>query len=114
MALHEIDFIEHVDPQAPIEVKAGETRDIEMHDGSHIRLKKLAEDYDPTDRHNAVMTIERARREQLFLTGLLYLDKTRRPFVEQLNLVEEPLAHLPAERLRPGKQALDEIMNSLM
>jgi len=114
LALHEIDFIEHVDPQAPIEVKAGETREIEMHDGSRIRLKKLAEDYDPTDRALAVNTIERARREQLFLTGLLYLDKTRRPFVEQLNLIDEPLASISPERLRPGKNVLDEVMNGLM
>ncbi|HYF50365.1 MAG TPA: 2-oxoacid:ferredoxin oxidoreductase subunit beta [Planctomycetota bacterium] len=113
MALHEIDFIEHVDPQAPVEVKPGETREIEMHDGSRVRLKKLAEDYDPTSRELAVSTIERARRDQLFLTGLLYLDKTRRPFVEQLNLIEEPLATLPQERIRPAKNVLDEIMNTL-
>ncbi len=113
MALHEIDFIENYEPQAPVEIPAGELREIEMYDGSKIRLKKLAEDYDPTDRTNAVMTIERARREQLFLTGLLYMDKTRRPFVEQCNVVDEPLATLPADRTRPPKPVLDEIMNSL-
>ncbi len=113
LALHEIDFIEHVEPLAPVDIASGETRDIELYDGSHVRLKKLGEDYDPTSRKNAVMTIERSRSEQLFLTGLLYLDKTRRPFHEQCNVIDEPLATLPAERVRPGKKVLDEIMASL-
>jgi hypothetical protein len=30
-----------------------------------------------------------------------------------LNLAAEPLASLPLERVRPSKQALDEIMESL-
>ena len=62
---------------------------------------------------NAIETLERARRDSLFLTGLLYLDKTRRPFVEQCNMVDEPLATLSQERTRPPKKALDEIMASL-
>jgi 2-oxoglutarate ferredoxin oxidoreductase subunit beta len=113
MALHDIDFIEHVEPQPPVDVAPGETRAIELYDGSVIRLKKLAEDYDPTDRAHAVATIERSHREQLFLTGLLYLDKSRREYTETCNLTEEPLATLPSERVRPGKAALDEMMNSL-
>ncbi|HLX62925.1 MAG TPA: 2-oxoacid:ferredoxin oxidoreductase subunit beta [Planctomycetota bacterium] len=113
MALHDIDFIEHVEPQPPVDVAPGETRAIELYDGSFIRLKKLAEDYDPTDRAHAIATIERGRAEHLFLTGLLYLDKTRRPYAETCNLVDEPLNTLPAEQTRPGKAALDEIMNSL-
>jgi len=113
LALHEIDFIEHVEPQMPVEIVPGETRAIELHDGSVVRLQKLAEDYDPTDRANAVATIERGRREHLFLTGLLYLDKTRRSYVEQCNLVDSPLFNLPLERTRPTRQALDEMMSQL-
>ncbi len=113
MALHDIDFIEHVEPMAPIDVKPGETREIEMHDGSFIRLKKIAEDYDPTDRIHAVATIERARQEKLFLTGLLYLDGSRRSFTDTLNLVDEPLNTLPSERVRPPQSALDEMMQAL-
>lgn len=113
MALHDIDFIEHVEPSTPVDIQPGETRDIELHDGSHIRLRKLAEDYDPTNRASALASIERARNEHLFLTGLLYLDRTRRPFADTLNLVDDALNTLPPERVRPSKSALDEIMNSL-
>jgi 2-oxoglutarate ferredoxin oxidoreductase subunit beta len=113
MALHDIDFIEHVEPTTPVDVAPGETRAIELHDGSVIRLKKLAEDYDPTDRAHAIATLERARREQLFLTGLLYLDNTKRMYLDTLNLVAEPLTTLPQETVRPGKAALDEMMSAL-
>ena len=37
----------------------------------------------------------------------------RDDFLTQLNVVDEPLASLPLERVRPGKEALDEIMESL-
>jgi 2-oxoglutarate/2-oxoacid ferredoxin oxidoreductase subunit beta len=113
LALHDIDFIEHVEPQAPVDIPAGEMRDIELYDGSHIRLKKLGEDYDPTNRMSAVTTIEKSRSEQLFLTGLLYLDKTRRPFDQQLNTVDQPLHSLTPEQVRPPKKVLEEIMASL-
>jgi 2-oxoglutarate ferredoxin oxidoreductase subunit beta len=110
--LHEIDFIEHYEPLPPMDIPAGGVREIETYDGSRVRLKKLGDDYDPTDRANAILTVEKARREQLFLTGLLYLDKTRRPFTEQCNLIDEPLATLPESRTRPAKPVLDEIMNT--
>ena len=113
LALHDIDFIEQYEPQAPVDIPAGEAREITMYDGSKVRLKKLGDDYDPTDRRNAIETLEKSRRESLFLTGLLYLDKTRRPFVEQCNLIDEPLATLSSDRVRPPKKVLDEIMASL-
>ena len=34
-------------------------------------------------------------------------------FVTLLDLVDEPLATLPLEKVRPGKDALDEVMDSL-
>lgn len=113
MALHDIDFSEHVEPEKPVDIVPGETRRIELQDGSTITLKKVTEDYDPTDRAHAVATIERARRESLFLTGLLYLDKSRRSFTDTCNMVDDPLATIAPERVRPGKPALDEIMHSL-
>ncbi len=40
---------------------------------------------------------------------------TKRPnFLEQLDLVDEPLATLPEAKVRPPKQALDEVMQGLM
>ena len=113
LALHDIDFIESYEPQAPLDIAAGQTHNIQLYDGSTIRLKKLGEDYDPTNRENAIVTIEKSRRDQLFLTGLLYMDKSRRSFDEQCNMIDEPLNCLSQEQTRPTKKVLEEIMASL-
>jgi 2-oxoglutarate ferredoxin oxidoreductase subunit beta len=112
MGLHEIDFIPYFEPQPPVEIRDGTVVEIALPDGSEIRIKKVDKSYDPTDRRIAMETIERARADHLFLTGLLYIDTSRRSFIEQCNLVEEPLALLPVERVRPPKSALVEIMSS--
>jgi 2-oxoglutarate/2-oxoacid ferredoxin oxidoreductase subunit beta len=47
-----------------------------------------------------------------FATGLLYLEPDKQDFIELLGVVDEPLARLDESRTRPGKAALDEIMES--
>jgi 2-oxoglutarate ferredoxin oxidoreductase subunit beta len=84
-----------------------------MPDGSHIYLKKLAEDYDPTSRERALATIHEARAERKLITGLLYAEPNLRPFEEELGLVDVPLATLPLERVRPPKSVLDAVMEQL-
>ena len=84
-----------------------------MHDGSRLTLKKLGRDYDPTDKVAALTALSQANSRGEVLTGVLYIDTERPNFLEILNLVEEPLATLPVERVRPPKQVLDEIMEEL-
>jgi 2-oxoglutarate ferredoxin oxidoreductase subunit beta len=84
-----------------------------MHDGSKLYLKKLAEDYDPTDKLNAIGVIHEAARRGEFATGILYIEPDKDDFITLLNLVDEPLATLPLERVRPPREALDEVMESL-
>jgi 2-oxoglutarate ferredoxin oxidoreductase subunit beta len=84
-----------------------------MHDGSKLYLKKMAEDYDPTDKLNAVRTIHDTARRGEFATGILYIEPDKPDFLELLNVVDEPLATLPAERVRPGREVLTEIMDGL-
>jgi 2-oxoglutarate ferredoxin oxidoreductase subunit beta len=55
---------------------------------------------------------ESARRGE-YATGLLYVEPDKDDFCGLLNLVDEPLAFLPPEKVRPSRQALDEIMESL-
>lgn len=84
-----------------------------MHDGSWIVLKKLSGDYDPTDRNLAYKTLDEARREQKFLTGLFYIDETQPDMCELLDMVDTPLSQLPESKLRPDREELDKIMASL-
>ena len=84
-----------------------------LHDGSQLLLKNVGEDYDPTDKLAAMrILLETARRGE-YATGLIYVEPGKDDFCTQLNTVDEPLAFLPQERIRPPKAALDELMESL-
>jgi 2-oxoglutarate ferredoxin oxidoreductase subunit beta len=110
--LHELDFVPFFQ-DISVEIPEGEVREVILHDGSKLRLKKLGRDYDPTDKLNALRTLYEAGKQEHVVTGILYLDTSRPHFVDLLNLVEEPLATLPQERVRPPRGALDAIMEEL-
>ena len=110
--LGEVSFVPYFD-DITVEYEPGTTTAVEMHDGSRLYLKKVAQDYDPTDKRNAVRLIQDTASRGEFATGILYIEPAKRDFVTLLNLVDEPLATLPLERVRPGREVLDEIMDSL-
>jgi len=110
--LHELGFVPGFEEIA-IEYGEGEVREVELHDGSRLVLKKLHKDYDPTDKLTAIQTIHEAQRKGHVLTGILYVDPARPTFVEMLNLADEPLATLPESKTRPSREALEEIMEEL-
>lgn len=111
-ALHELDFVPFFEDIA-VEIPEGEVTDVELHDGSRLRIRKLERDYNPTDRLAALAALEESAAKGEVLTGLLYLNTTNPTFIELLNLVEEPLATLPESRVRPSRAALDEVMEEL-
>jgi len=87
---------------------------VAMHDGSKIVLKKLDPDYDPTDKLNAFRTLEEARQNQQFITGLIYVNEHERPDLhELLHFTDTPLAYLSDEQLRPSREALEKVLASL-
>jgi 2-oxoglutarate ferredoxin oxidoreductase subunit beta len=102
----------YVAPQEEIRVdyEAGKVQLVEMHDGSLIQLHKLEEDYDPTNRIDALRLLDHARANREFVTGLLFVDRSRPGFIEYEKLSNRPLARLPNNRLRPPREALDEVM----
>ncbi|MBI1798868.1 MAG: 2-oxoacid:ferredoxin oxidoreductase subunit beta [Candidatus Eisenbacteria bacterium] len=110
--LHEIDFVPYYE-DITVDYAPGTTREVTMPDGSHLFLKKLAEDYDPTSREAALTAIHESRREQKFATGLLYIESSKNPFEDELRLTAAPLAALPLERVRPPRAVLDGIMEQL-
>ncbi len=111
--ISEIGFVPHFQ-EIDVEYDPGTTIDVRMHDGSHMRLKKLHENFDPTDPVNAVSTLITAHRNNEVLTGVFYINTEKPSFTDILNLVDEPLATLPDARVRPGKAALDDAMQRLM
>jgi len=84
-----------------------------MHDGSHLRIRKLDRDFDPTDRFKALMALEESESKGEVLTGVLYLNTSKPTFLELLNLTDEPVATLPESMVRPSKAVLDTVMEEL-
>ena len=111
-AINEVGFVPHFE-DISIEYDPGSTFEVTMHDGSHLRLRKLHEDYDPTSRTTAVKALMEAHERGEVLTGVFYVDTHKPSFTDLLNLVDEPLATLPEHRTRPPKQVLQEIMSRL-
>jgi 2-oxoglutarate ferredoxin oxidoreductase subunit beta len=111
-AITEVGFVPHFEDIA-VDYDPGSTYDVTMHDGSHLRLRKLREDYNPSDRVAAVKALMEAHERGEVLTGVFYLDTQKPSFTDLLNLVDDPLASLPQERTRPSKQVLADIMARL-
>ena len=112
-ALHDIRYVMPVE-EIMVDYEEGEVKDVTMHDGSLIQLKKLGKDYDPTDKYAAMRLLEEARDNQQFITGLIYINEARPNLVEQQRLVDTPLAYLPPGQLRPPREALDKINASFL
>jgi len=110
--LQELSFVPAFEEIA-IEYDPGTTVDVTMHDGSHLRLRKLEEGYDASDRIKAVGRLMEAGRRGEVLTGVLYVDPKAPTLLDQLALVDAPLATLPDEVVRPARAVLDEINAAL-
>ncbi len=110
--INEIGFVASFD-DIEVDYDSGGFYDVEMHDGSQLRLRKLLADYDPTDKANAVRTLMEAHDKDEILTGIFYIDTKKPTFIDHLNVVDEPLATLPESLTRPPKSALDSLMANL-
>ncbi|MGI9366504.1 MAG: 2-oxoacid:ferredoxin oxidoreductase subunit beta [Rhizobiaceae bacterium] len=92
---------------------AGTSQAVTLHDGSVIHLHKASEDYHTDDRNAALMTIEQAKENQKFLTGLLYLDSNSQDLNQTLDLATRPLNDLGKNELCPGSRVLNSINEGL-
>ncbi len=104
--LHDITWVPKRE-EIQIELEPGEALDVDMHDGSQIRFRKLAHDYDPTDRMSALKLLEDSRNRGVLITGLVYINEETPPLDETENLVDLPLTQLSDDALRPSKETLD-------
>jgi len=111
-AITEASFVPHFEDIA-VEYDPGTTYDVRLHDGSHLRLRKLHEDFDPTNRISAVNALMEAHARGEVLTGVFYVDTKKPSFTELLHLVDEPLGTLPEAVTRPGREVLEQVMDSL-
>jgi 2-oxoglutarate ferredoxin oxidoreductase subunit beta len=111
--LHEVDFVPSFE-NISVDYDPGTTFQVTMHDGSHLRLRKLEEDYDPTSRSQAMARVMEANAKGEVLTGVFYINSKAPSFTDMLNISDQPLATLPESVVRPSREVLAQCMEELM
>ena len=110
--LHELNFVPHF-KEIDVEYDEGTALNVTMHDGSTLLLRKLEDDYDPTNKTEAIKRVMQSHEAGEVLTGVLYLNTTAPNFLDMINMTDQPLATLPESATRPSREALEECMEEL-
>src|SRR3712207_5871951 len=83
--LGEVSFVPFFE-DISVEYEPGTTTEVRMHDGSRLYLKKVAADYDPTNKQQALRLIQETAHRGEFATGILYLEPEKLDFLSLLNV----------------------------
>ena len=107
-AVNRLDFFEGR-AEIVTDYKPGTVQDVEQHDGSVIRLHKIADGYDPTNKVSAMNYLATHHEKGEVVTGLLYLDPNPKDMHQFLRTVDLPLNRLGVKEICPGSKALETI-----
>ena len=111
-AVNRIDVIE-TKQEIVIDFAEGEVVNVEQHDGTVIRLRKLKSDYDATNRIAAMNYVQQHHAKGEVVTGLLYVDTEAGDMHEHINTTDTAFNKLTSKQLCPGTSVLDRINASL-
>jgi 2-oxoglutarate ferredoxin oxidoreductase subunit beta len=111
-AVNRVDFIESR-AEITTDYAPGTLQEVAQHDGSLLRLRKLDDSYDPSNKGDALARVQQAESAGEVLTGLLYVEPMPKDLHANLNTIDAPLNTLEAEDLCPGQGALDKLNASL-
>ncbi len=109
---------EHIETTSPkdfvpekkeIKTKYATGTDVRMHDGTYIRLEKLAPNRNPYNRMEAMNALQNSRNKGEILTGLLYVHPESSDLHQTIDTSEKPLNSLKEDKLCPGAMALADI-----
>jgi 2-oxoglutarate ferredoxin oxidoreductase subunit beta len=111
-AVNRLDFMP---PRAPItaDYAEGSVREVVLHDGGTVRLRKLDASYDASDKSAAMNYLESRRARGEVVTGLLYIDPDSHDLHAALQTAGGPLNALGDADLVPGSAALAAVNASL-
>jgi 2-oxoglutarate ferredoxin oxidoreductase subunit beta len=110
--IQDINFIPSFQ-EIDVEYDAGSTVEVTMHDGSRLRLHKIEEDFDPTNKATSIKRLIEARENNEVLTGVFYVNPQAPTFIDMLNMTDDPLTTLPESAIRPGREVLEQVMEDL-
>jgi 2-oxoglutarate ferredoxin oxidoreductase subunit beta len=109
-AVNRLDVIP-VRQEITVDYAAGETIEVEQHDGS--RLRKIDPDFDPRDRIAAMNYVQAHQARGEVVTGLLHIDTEAGDLHEHLHTVDVPLNALGERELCPGEAVLAKVNSAL-
>jgi 2-oxoglutarate/2-oxoacid ferredoxin oxidoreductase subunit beta len=101
--------------RAPItaDYAPGAVTEVTQHDGSTLRLRKLAESYDATNRIGAMNYLQERHAAGEIVTGLLFVDPDATDLHDRLGTTAVSLNTLGGKELTPGAAALAKINEGL-
>jgi 2-oxoglutarate ferredoxin oxidoreductase subunit beta len=108
-ALHDVTWVPKRE-EIMLTFKPGEAKEVVMHDGSSLVLKRLGQDYDPTDRMDALQMLEESCCGGVLVTGLIYFNEDQETLYNIENVIDAPLVHLDEADMRPSADTLDQVM----
>jgi 2-oxoglutarate ferredoxin oxidoreductase subunit beta len=111
-AVNRLDVIT-VRAEITAEYEPGSVQEVRQHDGTVLRLRKLEEKYDPSDRIAAMSYVQSRYAQGEIVTGLLYVHEEARDLHASLNTVAQPLNQLGERELCPGAAALAKFNEGL-
>jgi len=111
-AVNRLDFMPQRAPVAA-DYPEGSVREVVLHDGGIVRLRKLDASYDASDKVAAMTYLESHRARGEVVTGLLYVDAESDDMHAALKTSAVPLNVLGDAQLVPGGAALGDVNASL-
>ena len=110
-----VNYLDVMTPRDEITVsyEAGTAEEVTQHDGTVLRLRKLAKDYDVHDPIAAMRYLLERHSAGEIVTGLLYLERDADDLHKHLNTPAIPLKDLGEGELCPGSAALASVNASL-
>jgi len=110
-----VNFLDVITGREPIAVDyaPGSVEMVRQHDGSTLKLRKLADDYDVHDRVAALSWLQQRHAAGELVTGLLYVDPEPTDLHQHMNTVATPFNELSEKELCPGSAALGKLNASL-
>ena len=111
-AVNRLDFMPKRDV-ITAQYAAGSVTEVTQHDGSVLRLRKIDQDYDASNRVAAMNYIGGHQAKGEVVTGLLYVEADAEDMHQHLNTVSRPFNQMSAVDLCPGASTLERINASL-
>ena len=110
-----VNFLDVIESREEIttDYAPGTVEIVRQHDGTYLKLRKIANDYDASDRISAMNYLQTHHARGEIVTGLLYVDPEAEDMHAALGTAQAPLNAMTDAALVPGNAALAKLNATL-